>query len=125
LIVLITVALLAGCTPTSPAPATAPTQSPTQAPTAQPAAVSFARDVLPIFDQQCVKCHGGDKPADGLSLESYTDLMKKPVIQPGSANASELVKLIVSGAMPRRAPRLSDAQIKTISDWVNAGVLNN
>ena len=126
-VILVTAVLLTGCASASPAPTVASPQTaqPNRPPTAQPVAVSFAKDVLPIFEQQCVKCHGGDKPSAGLSLESYAGLMKKPVIQPGNADGSSLVGLIVSGAMPKRSPRLSDAQIKAIKDWVNAGAPNN
>jgi mono/diheme cytochrome c family protein len=102
------------------------------APTAtQPAAaaVSFAKDVLPIFEQRCMKCHGGEKTEEGLSLKTHATVMKGsnngPVIKPGNPNDSELVKQIVSGDMPKRAARLSDAEIKTISDWVKAGAPNN
>ncbi|RME10394.1 MAG: hypothetical protein D6802_09480, partial [Ardenticatenia bacterium] len=38
----------------------------TPAPTATPGGavrVSFRRDILPILEQNCVRCHGGDEPA--------------------------------------------------------------
>jgi hypothetical protein len=30
-----------------------------------------------------------------------------------------------SGKMPKRGPKLTAEQIQTISDWINAGALNN
>jgi len=96
LAVLVTAALLAGCAPTSPAPAAAPTQPPAQAPTAQPAAVSFVGDVLPIFEQRCTNCYGDGQPKAGLSLKDYAGTMKGtaegPVIKPGDAQGSELIE---------------------------------
>jgi hypothetical protein len=48
-----------------------------------------------------------------------------PVIEPGNAEDSYLVELIVSGEMPKRAPRLLPAQIRAIVDWINAGAPDN
>jgi len=33
-------------------------------------AISFLRDVQPVFDRHCVKCHGGLKPAGGLDYSA-------------------------------------------------------
>ena len=87
-------------------------------------------DVQPIFDQSCVKCHGGsDGKKGGLSLKTYDDLMKGgedgQVIVPGDAANSMLVQAIEAGKMPKRAPKLPQAQIDTIAAWVNAGAENN
>jgi hypothetical protein len=48
-----------------------------------------------------------------------------PVVIPGDASASSLVELIISGDMPRRAPKLPAAEIDIISAWVDAGALDN
>lgn len=118
------------------APKAAPTEKPaataTQAPTApatQAAAVSFVKDVKPILDQKCLKCHGGEKTEASLSYKSYADLMKGsengPVVVPGKADDSEMIKLVISGEMPKRNPRLPAAEVKILQDWVNGGAQNN
>lgn len=120
-----------------PTEASAPTQAPaateapkpTEAPAAA-AAVSFAKDVQPIFEQNCVKCHGGsDGIKGGLSLKTYDDLMKGgkdgQVIAPGDAANSMLVQAITEGKMPKRGTRLAQEKIDTIAAWVNAGAQNN
>lgn len=125
----------------APSPTTAPTKSaptiasPTKgAATAAPTAasvgsVSFSRNVLPIFDRICVKCHGGDETKEGLSLKSYADVMagsnNGPVIVPGDVTNSFLIQQVVNGKMPKKGPRLLPAQIRTLSDWVAAGAPNN
>lgn len=117
--------------PQAPAPTDAPPPPPaaTTAPIAA-AAISYAKDVQPIFDQNCVKCHssGGGKKG-GLSLETYADVMKGgtngQVITPGDAAKSVLVQAIVTGEMPMRAPKLAQSAIDTISAWVAAGAQNN
>ena len=91
--------------------------------------VSFARDVLPIFTQICVKCHGGEKTQKSLVLKTYDDLMQGsedgPVVEPGDPNNSLLVDMIVKGKMPKNGPKLLPRQIQTIVDWVTAGAPDN
>jgi hypothetical protein len=48
-----------------------------------------------------------------------------PVVIPGDSVTSSLVQQIVSGEMPRRAPRLPPSEIETISTWVDEGALDN
>ncbi len=119
--------------PAEIAPTAAATQAPapTAAPVAAaPAAVSFAKDVKPILDQRCSKCHGGsDGTKGGLSVQTYDDLMAGgqdgQVINPGDAANSMMVQAIVSGKMPKRAAKLPQTEIDVISAWVAAGAKNN
>ena len=91
--------------------------------------VSFARDVLPIFTQICVKCHGGEKTQKSLVLKTYADLMQGsengPVVEPGDPGNSLLIDMIVKGKMPKNGPKLLPGQIQTIVNWVTAGAPNN
>jgi mono/diheme cytochrome c family protein len=84
---------------------------------------------MPIFQQSCIKCHGGEKTEALLSLKDHAALMagseNGPVLKPGNAADSDLVKLVANGKMPKRANRLPDNQIKILTDWVNAGAPNN
>lgn len=125
---------------TAPQPTATATEKPAATATAAPqptataaekpaAGVSFARDVMPIFEKSCIKCHGGEKTEALLSLKDYAGVMagseNGPVVQPGDAGASPLVTLVQQGKMPKRANRLPDSQIKILADWVNAGAPNN
>jgi hypothetical protein len=38
---------------------------------AKPQPVTFKKDIKPLIDKHCIKCHGGDDPVAGLSLEKY------------------------------------------------------
>ena len=118
----------------APAPTPTPTETlvlPTNTPVAteDTSTVSFAGDVLPILERRCVKCHGGERTEEGLILRTYADAMagswNGPVIEPGSAEESFLVEQIVSGKMPKREPRLLPSEIQAISDWIDAGALDN
>ena len=90
---------------------------------AVPAAkVNFARDVKPIFDTACVKCHGKGKEKGGFSLETRTHFFKggdagAPVVS-GQSAASYLIEL-VSGfdpdiVMPKKGSKLKDEQVAVL-----------
>jgi len=114
---------------TADATQTQPPASEPEATSAPPAPVSFANDVLPVFAARCERCHSGALPDAGFSVSSHADVMAGsedgPVVIPSDAAASRLVRVIVTGQMPRRAPKLPDAEIQTISDWVDAGAPDN
>ena len=112
--------------PSAPPPAVTP------APTATPggtATVSYRQDIQPIFDRNCVSCHGGSA---GLYLDSYDHVMagsaRGRVVTPGDPPASELVRRIRGLSQPRMplggAP-LSAADIDAIVTWIAEGAPNN
>ncbi len=91
--------------------------------------VSYTKDIRPILTGRCGSCHSGEFVSDGLNMESHTALMagseNGAVIIPGNAGNSLLVKKLLAGEMPKRGPKLTPAQIQLITDWINAGALNN
>ncbi|MDH3223296.1 MAG: hypothetical protein OEO23_06240 [Gemmatimonadota bacterium] len=101
----------------------------------QAAQVSFAGDVLPIFQNRCVECHGGvdengeERREALLDLRSYEGLMAGSefgeVIEPGDAEASYLLEMIVEGDMPDEGDPVPEAEIETIRSWIAAGAENN
>ena len=103
-----------------------------RAPPAQSAShdsVSYADDVRPILESRCGSCHMGLFVSAGLHMDTYASLMTGsqhgPVIVPGKADDSLLVKKLLEGKMPKRGPKLTPAQIQIIADWINAGALDN
>lgn len=107
----------------------APTQPDSTVAAAPASEVSFAADVLPVFEQSCTRCHGSARQSGGLRLDSYAALMAGgkdgAAVLPGDAASSRLVEMITSGEMPRNAAPLADEQIQVIIDWVEAGALDN
>src|SRR4051794_32965165 len=61
------------------------------------AEVDFAKDVKPILESTCIRCHGPDKTKGKLRLDSREGLMKGSengqVIVPGKPAESKLYKL--------------------------------
>jgi len=53
-------------------------------------AVSYSRDVAPIFALHCNSCHGDAETAGGLEIRTYAGLMKSDAIVPGIRTAARL-----------------------------------
>ena len=106
-------------------------EAPTPIPTGLPASgpVSFSRDLLPLFNDTCIKCHGGEKTEKGLDMNSYASLMSGSehgaVVVPGDSSGSKLAQLVANGKMPKRGPKLTSEQVQLIENWINAGAQNN
>jgi hypothetical protein len=132
--------------PVPPAPAhpvttTAPTSAPSETSTstvattpADPALprIDYARDVKPIFDTACVRCHGAEKQKSSYRLDSLAASMNpgdsgdRPIV-PGHAADSLLVKLVeahgefANKRMPTKGPPLTGDQVALIKRWIDDG----
>ena len=92
----------------------------------------YSTRVRPILDANCARCHGGFNHRGGLNMDTRAGMMKGgkdgAVIVPGDPAKSLLVSLIrhegkVSEPMPPNRPRISDADIGTIEEWIKAGAI--
>ena len=97
------------------------------------ATVSFATNVLPIFQTNCsgAFCHSpcGPNNAHEFCLASHSSILgHESVVTPGDAQNSLLVKHIEGRETPRmpygRLP-LSDSLIQVIRTWIDEGAQNN
>ena len=93
---------------------------------AQPAKVDFARDVQPIFRQNCYGCHGPNQQKNGLRLDRRSSVIKPGVrrVMPGSPENSFLYHRIAGPEfglqMPPTGP-LKPEQIRMIKTWIEQG----
>lgn len=109
-----------------------PTAKPTPTPTPKPAvsAPSFKQDIMPIFEQSCVTCHGTFGGWDAASYETVINSGNNgPAVIPGDAENSFLVQKLlgtqeIGGIMPPGGP-LPDEDIQLIIDWIDAGAPDN
>lgn len=90
--------------------------------------VCFQTDVLPLFQTYCASagCHDGTSNGEdnNLALTNYSNIMTGIVAN--SPNESKYFTIIQDGSMPpRNSPKLSAAQIATISQWITEGASNN
>ncbi|MBX3113979.1 MAG: c-type cytochrome [Fimbriimonadaceae bacterium] len=99
------------------------------------AAKTFSANVQPILTKNCVSCHSGDKPAEGLNLESYDGLAKgihdgkEPAFVAGKSSESMIVKVLTGDGAKQMPPDKNDAlsaeDVATIAAWVDAGAKND
>ena len=89
---------------------------------ASPASATFENDVLPIFETNCVVCHGADSPQKGLDLRTAAAIRRGgesgAAIQPGRAEESVLFAKIATGVMPPGEGRLKPDEIERVRRWI-------
>jgi len=97
--------------------------------------VTYAKDIKPIFDTTCIKCHGETKPKGKLQLNSLEGALKGSkdgkVIEPGNSAKSDLVLAVAhlgdeDDFMPPPKNKLglkqlTPEQIGLIRAWIDQG----
>ena len=117
------------------AAAQAPKASLAAKPASSGPTVDFSRQVYPILERSCVKCHSGEKPKAGFVIASREGLLKggksgEPAVVPGNGADSPIVVFasdqIEDLEMPPllhrdRFPSLSPSEINLIQTWIDQG----
>src|SRR6185503_9699145 len=94
--------------------------------------VDFAKDVQPILQENCIKCHGPEKQKGKLRLDSRGAAVKGgkdgPAFVVGDAAKSEMVRRISlpkadDDFMPSEGEPLTKQQIDLIKEWINQGAV--
>ncbi|MCL4789589.1 MAG: c-type cytochrome [Verrucomicrobia bacterium] len=97
--------------------------------------VTFAKDIKPIFEKACVKCHGAERPKAKLRLDNLEGALKGSadgkVIEPGHSAKSTLVHSVAQIGdqdywMPPpdnkdKIPALTKEQVGLIRAWIDQG----
>src|SRR5262245_29014612 len=100
----------------------------------EPAKVSYYKDVRPIFQQHCNGCHQPAKPQGGYVMTDHADLLKageqgKVGVVPGKPAGSHVIEQITpkngKAEMPKNRDALTSAQVKTITDWIAQGAVDD
>jgi hypothetical protein len=99
---------------------------------ADPARPTFDDDVLPVFRQHCLNCHGNDKQKGDLNLATYAALQKGgaggAVLAPGDPGKSRVYSLSAHLEEPKMPPsgnKMPDAQLALLKLWVEQGGREN
>lgn len=97
--------------------------------------VSFANDILPIFQNRCAKCHGAPDEDGEPRLESGLNLLEYEkviagsewgtVVEAGDPANSFLLDMIVDQTMPEEGDPVPEDEIALIRAWIEAGAPNN
>jgi len=104
----------------------APAQSQESAP------IDFARQVRPLFQKHCYKCHSSKEQKGGFRIDAHRFIefggsSGKPIYVAGKSPESRLFKFI-SGAdpekvMPPKGDRLTAAEIALVKAWLDHGAV--
>ena len=94
-----------------------------------PRTVDFVKDIQPLLESSCVKCHAKGKDRGGLSLETREGFFKGgdtgAAMLPGNSAKSLIVELVASDdvetAMPRRGKRWTPEQVGLLRAWIDQG----
>ncbi|QDU23797.1 DUF1549 domain-containing protein [Urbifossiella limnaea] len=87
---------------------------------AQPPAPDFARDVRPIFEARCQKCHGPARQRGGLRLDTAAGITTVVGTSADSALLRHVTGSEGAKRMPPEGDPLTAAQIDTLRRWVAA-----
>jgi hypothetical protein len=90
----------------------------------------FTKEVWPIFQESCFKCHGPEKQKGDLRLD-FPEAIRRggefgDTVIPGDAAGSTLIELVSlpvddEDVMPGKGEHLTDEQIATLTTWIDGG----
>ena len=105
-----------------------PATGPALAPAGGSGVTLFVDHVRPVLLEQCIRCHGGEKIKADLDMTTRDGLLHPgengPVVIPGKASDSRLIKLIRHAEepfMPEKKDKLSEETIGYFAKWIDAG----
>ena len=92
--------------------------------------VDFRKDIQPLLEGSCVKCHGRGKTKGGFSLENRAAFLKGGESGPGAVSgksAESRVVELVSGLdaeniMPAKGTKLTPKQVGILRAWIDQGL---
>src|SRR5215469_14401337 len=95
--------------------------------------VTYDDDLKPLVQRRCLPCHSASEMRASLNLETFQGVMKGggsgDVVKPGRASISMLYKVLAREEgvpqMPLGGPKLPDADIAKVREWIQGGLLEN
>lgn len=92
--------------------------------------VTYQDHVLPIFRMRCGSCHNANDKKGNLVLDDYAAMREGggsgAVVEPGDPDSSYLWLLVTHQSepkMPPGQPKLPDAELAVIKNWIIGGLL--
>ncbi len=109
-----------------------PVQAAEQLPTLPPAInrkISFEKEIKPLLEASCIKCHAKGQDKGGLSLETRTAFLKGgdsgPAAIPGNSAQSLVTKLVAGldpdSVMPKKGTKWTAEQVGLLRAWIDQG----
>jgi mono/diheme cytochrome c family protein len=91
--------------------------------------VEFARDVAPLLERSCIRCHRPGNARGDVSLTSRERLTAGGLVVPGRADESALLDVLTPEApggrpaMPKQGDPLTEAEVALIRRWIREGAV--
>ena len=103
-------------------------------PAAAKAGVTYAKDIQPLMERSCLKCHSGDRPKGRYSMETFQGVLKggdeHGAVKPGKIAESPMLHfaadLVPEMEMPPvdkrdKYPALTKAEVALLRAWIEQG----
>lgn len=92
--------------------------------------VHFEKDIKPILEASCIKCHGRGKDKGGFAIDTREIFLKGgdsgPAVVVGKSGESYLVDLIsgldAENVMPEKGSKLTAEQVGLVRAWIDQGL---
>ena len=93
------------------------------------APVSFEREVMPLLEKRCNKCHYPEEQRGGLDLTRIATMLRGgddlgPAIVPLKPDESPLIQVLTGAKkpeMPKKGEKLPAAEIELLRRWITEG----
>jgi len=91
--------------------------------------VDFEKEIKPLFEAACIKCHAKGKDKGGFSLETREAFLKGgdtgPAAELGKSGESNVVELVAGldpdSIMPKKGTRWTAEQVGLLRAWIDQG----
>lgn len=93
---------------------------------ADPAMPDFKKDVLPVFEEKCIHCHGAKRKGGKLDMRTMEAMLEGgdtgPAFKPGNAKKSLLIELIHYKEMPpkKKGVHVTPQELEMLRHWINS-----
>ncbi|HMS33914.1 MAG TPA: type VI secretion system tube protein Hcp [Ignavibacteria bacterium] len=77
------------------------------------------KDIQPVLEKNCYKCHSGNAPSELFNLETYSQVKEM-----GDAGKLSVAINHLPGykSMPRKAPKLPGCDLTKLNAWITNGM---
>ena len=89
-------------------------------------APDFQKDVLPVFKEKCIRCHGAKRRDGKLDMRTLEAMLTGgdtgPAIKPGDADKSLLIELIHHQEMPPKKEKsaVTSSELDLLRRWIDS-----
>ena len=93
--------------------------------------VDFTKEIKPIFEASCIKCHGRGREKGSFRLDNRETLLKGgdsgPAVLPSKSAESLLIELVQGfdpdNVMPKKGSKLTATQVGLLRAWIDQGAV--